>query len=301
VKIYGLISWYQESALWLAAAVTSAAKFCDHIIAVDGAYLLYPEGRARSGAEQSAIIQEVAHANGMGCTIHTPDTVWEGNEVEKRSFLFSLAETVASPNEDWYFVLDADVVLDQVPEDARDRLAATELDAAEVKMFERDDVYTDRKKAQAAMSMEWPINNFTCRCLYRAVPGLTVKGNHYTYVTPDGRKLWSNDGDQVEALNLTDLRCEHRTNFRELVRRNTQRDYYKRRDAARIETDECNRCGEQGNRVLPFDWEEEGDALSARNITVCDACYPDALQRSRDQILALGRDPDGLNYQGPTE
>lgn len=301
MKVYGLLSWYQESALWLAAAVTSAAKLCDHIIAVDGAYLLYPDGTPRSGAEQSAVIQEVAHANGMGCTIHTPNTVWEGNEVEKRAFLFSLAETVATPNEDWYFVLDADVVLEDVPEDTRDRLAATELDAAEVKMYERDDVYTDPKKAKAAMSMEWPVNNFRCRCIYRAIPGLTVRGNHYTYVTPDDRKLWSNDGKQVEALDLTDLRCEHRTNFRELVRRNTQRDYYKRRDSARIETDHCHFCDSIANRNMPMDWEEEGDALAARNVSVCDECWPKAKQQSEDQVRALGRDPSGLSYQGPIE
>lgn len=301
MKIYGLLSWYQESALWLAAAITSAAKLCDHIVAVDGAYFLYPEGRPRSGAEQGAIIQEVAHANGVGCTLFTPDQVWEGNEVEKRSFMFSLAETIATPHEDWYFILDADVVLDHVPEDTRDRLEATELDAAEVKMFERDDVYTQPDKAKAAMSMEWPINNFTCRCIYRAIPGLTVEGNHYTYVTPDGRKLWSNDGEQEPALDLTDLRCEHRTNFRELTRRNTQRDYYKRRDNAGIETASCHRCGAEANNVLPFDWEEDGDALIASNITVCDNCYPDARAESEAQVRGLGRDPSGLQYQGPTQ
>src|SRR6266498_603798 len=64
VRIYGLLSWYDERQDWLAAAVTSAAKLCDGIIAVDGAYALFPDSlrHPTSGAEQAATILETALA-----------------------------------------------------------------------------------------------------------------------------------------------------------------------------------------------------------------------------------------------
>jgi hypothetical protein len=303
VKVFGLISWYQESGVWLAAAVASAAKVCDHIVAVDGRYALYPNGRAYSSGEQSAIIQEVATSNGMDCTVHTPTSPWENNEIEKRAFMFRLAESLSTSTKDWYFIIDADVVVDQVPEDFRDRLDATDFHCAEVKMWEPDDVYTTPAKAKAAQSMDWPTNEFRCRCIYRALPGLTVTRNHYTYVLPDGRALWSNDGKQADALDLTDLRCEHRTNFRELSRRNTQRDYYQRRDAAGVEMDPCRFCKQPGVHLIPFDWQEDkaSDALIAPNISVCDQCLAHAKAESDAQIIALGRDPSGVEYQGPSQ
>jgi hypothetical protein len=300
MRVVALMSWYQESPVWLAASVAAAAKACDHVVAVDGAYFLFPGGRPRSGSEQAAVIQEVAHAHGMGSTVHTPDTTWEGNEVEKRAAMFRLAETVTD-EDDWYFVIDADVVVDAVPDDFRSRLSDTDCDTAEVGFWERDDVFADPAKAAAARSMDWPTSEFPVRALYRAVRGLTVVDNHYTYVTPDGRTMWGNRPHELEpALDMTDLRCEHRTNFRDLSRRNMARDYYKRRDALGIESDTCGFCGRRGSHVIPYDWQPDGDALSATSVAVCDDCLPDAKRRSDDQVRALGRDPAGLEYEGPT-
>jgi hypothetical protein len=44
-KIWGLLSWYDESPSWLAEAVASFAPMLDGLIAVDGAYALYPDAR----------------------------------------------------------------------------------------------------------------------------------------------------------------------------------------------------------------------------------------------------------------
>lgn len=301
MKVYGLMSWYQESAIWLASAVAAASKICDHIIAVDGAYFLYPDGRPRSGPEQSAIIQDVASAHGMGCTIHTPDSVWMENEIEKRNFLFSLANLVSERGKDWYFILDADMVIDNVPEDWRDQLKATDKDVAEITMSERDEVFSTEAKANAARSMDWPTNTYPFRAFYRAQP-ITVKFNHYTYLTEDDRILWGNNvANMEEAHDLTLLTVDHRTNYREVSRRKAAKSYYKRRDELGLEHDRCGwqDCGSWGTKVLPFNWEVDGDALAANNITVCDEHYDQAKQASDDQVRALGRDPEGLALRGP--
>jgi hypothetical protein len=46
MSVVGLISWWDESPTWLAASITSLGRFCDHVVALDGRYALYPD-RAR--------------------------------------------------------------------------------------------------------------------------------------------------------------------------------------------------------------------------------------------------------------
>lgn len=300
-RVIGLLSWYSESAVWLAATVASAAKVCDHLVAVDGAYLLYPDGRNRSSAEQAAVITDVATAQGMGVTVHTPAEKWEGNEVEKRSFMFRLAEAVAQPG-DWYLVLDGDEVILDVPSDFKHRLAATDCDAGEVTFWEHQDPQQDPKLAEAARQFEWSGHHrYPIRTLFRAIPGLKVETNHYTYVTPDGRLLWGNETNQqqVEALDCRDLLIEHRTHLRDLARRNAARLYYKTRDAAGIEAGACSTCGdEKANRFITVDWQLEEQGLTARTVPVCEGCFPVAKEASDTALRSLGFDPDGLNYQG---
>jgi hypothetical protein len=300
-RIIGLLSWYQESPVWLAATVASAAKVCDHLVAVDGAYFLYPDGRNRSGSEQAAIITDTATACGMGATVHTPQSTWEGNEVEKRSFMFRLAETVAQPD-DWYFVLDGDEVILDIPDDFKARLAATDLDVGEVTFWEHQDPQQDPKLAKAARQFEWSGHHrYPIRILFRAIPGLKVEGNHYTYITPDGRLLWGNqvESQQEPALDCRDLLIEHRTHLRDLARRADAQRYYKTRDATGIEVGACVNCeGGKATKFITADWELEDQGLTARTIPVCDDCFPAAKDASDQALRDLGFDPAGLEYQG---
>jgi hypothetical protein len=196
------------------------APVIDHLIAVDGAYALYPDGRPRSGVEQEEAIKETCLATGTGLTLHVPQTIWYGNEVEKRSFMFALAETVAGPD-DWYWVMDGDQIAPispgytpaargHRPERRRDEV----LGAAQP----RREVGQSRDAIRLGTQ-----NEFNVRNIFRAIPGLHCEGNHYTYVTGDGRKLWGNttyEGHDVEeCLDLTDLRIEHRTQVRDQARR----------------------------------------------------------------------------------
>lgn len=217
MRIIGLLSWYEEPASWLAECVASAAKLCDHLIAVDGPYAMFPGATRKpaSGSEQAETILHTAAGAGIGCTIQAPGRPWWGGEVEKRDAMFRLGMTFAEPGRDWFLRIDADEVLTQVPPDTRTLLAATARDVAEVTMWERDDI-----------DSQFPI-----RVLFRALPGIGVQQAHYVVTAPSEggtRVLCGNDvkhrAEPAEAL--WDVRLEHRTRQRSALRRALKDDYY---------------------------------------------------------------------------
>ncbi|WP_432169060.1 hypothetical protein [Streptomyces sp. 1222.5] len=221
MRIIGLLSWYEEPASWLAECVAGMARLCDHVVAVDGAYALFPGATRKpaSGAEQADTIARTAAGAGIGCTIHVPRTPWWGGEVEKRSFMFDLAMTLAEPGVDWLVRIDADEVVTAAPPDARELLAATEHDVAEVTMWERN--------ADDGQDSQFPI-----RVGFRALPGLRIQQAHYVVTVPgEGggtRVLVGNETvhRQELALPLWDVRLEHRTRQRPPMRRAAKHEYY---------------------------------------------------------------------------
>jgi hypothetical protein len=303
MKLYGLISWYDEAPSWLSACVASLAKVgCDHIVALDGAYAFYPEGKPRSGPEQAEAIYRTAEGAGMGCTIHAPSEVWLGNEVEKRSKLFEIAEVISEPNVDWWFVMDADqVVIDPDPSTLKPRLEATDLDVAETMFEERMDPYATKLKAETARKTHWNrTTQFTVRNLFRALPQLRLATNHFTYRTADGRRLWGNavmgEAALEPALLLHDVRIEHRTWFRDLARHESQYTYYRRREELGIEKGECHFCHLRADKMVPFDFErtehEGKPAFAAGWVEVCEDCEPELDKRNRARLSYLGYDEE---------
>ena len=226
MRVIGLLSWYEEPCSWLAETVASAAKLCDHLIAVDGPYAAFPFAHTKpaSGTDQAEIILHTAAGADMGCTIHTSRRPWQGNEVEKRSFMFDLAMPFTTPD-DWLLVIDADEVLSDVPENARELLAKTAADVAEVHLWERDDqdtIYVQRR-------------------LFRALRGIAYRDCHYVVTAPsgDGVKVLSGDQHvhQLEpAEQMFGVRLEHRSSQRSALRNGLKNQYYaKLPDLERIE------------------------------------------------------------------
>jgi len=221
VKVIGLLSWYEEPAPWLAECVAGLARVCDHLVAVDGPYALFPGATRKpaSGSEQADTIARTAAGAGIGCTIHSPREPWWGNEVAKRDYMFRLAMTMAQPGVDWLLRVDADEVFTSVPVDTKKMLAETDLDVAEVTMWERG--VDDGQDSQ-----------FPIRVAFRALPGIRVQQAHYVVTVPgqDGgtRVLVGNDTvHQAElALPLWDVRLEHRTRQRAAMRRAAKDRYY---------------------------------------------------------------------------
>ncbi|MFE6362970.1 hypothetical protein ACFVP3_23600 [Streptomyces sp. NPDC057806] len=215
MKVIGLLSWYEEPVSWLAECVASAAKLCDHIIAVDGPYALFPGSirRPASGGEQADTIARTAAGAGIGCTIHVPRKPWWGGEVEKRDSMFRLAAPMTTAA-DWLLRIDADEVLTDVPLDTRELLADSRLDVAEVTIWDRDE------------GSQYPF-----RCLFRALPGLAIEQAHYVVTAPGehGRRVLVGNStvhSPEPAQALWDVRLEHRTRQRPHARQQLKSEYY---------------------------------------------------------------------------
>ena len=236
MRLIGLLSLYAERPSWLAASVASyRVAGIDHLVALDGAYALFPGGAARSPGVEADALMEICNAHDVGLTLVRPATTWAGNEVEKRTSLFRHADALAVPNEDWYLNIDADELVTRALDGWRDALADTPLDCAELLLWEREDRDSEPcAQVDRALRVD-PLSHAPIRKLFRAIPGIRCVGNHYTWVTPDGRQLWGNRV-KVPGLDLTEqLHVEHRTQYRGLLRRDASHEYYRLRDAAGIE------------------------------------------------------------------
>ena len=245
MRIIGLCSFWDESPTWLAAHPAACAKLVDHMIYVDGAYFLYDKDGASSGVEAHDAIARGCHAAGIGHTLYVPETCWMGNEVEKRAFMFRLAESM-STEEDFYCVIDADTFLtggDTVR--ARRELQSGEYDAYNVQLVERWDWNSGPDGAlilpgEAAGAPSSSSSSLTC--VFRAIRGLTVKGAHYLFGYEDPQAKWGfqalwgpcTEYDVAPAGDLQ-LEFEHWSKFRPKDRREAAENYYRVRDDAKVE------------------------------------------------------------------
>jgi hypothetical protein len=244
-KLVALLAWFDENPGWLADMVSSVAGAgVSHLVAIDGAYELFPKAKRRSPQEQHEALREAAKDSEIGLTRIAPPVPWK-SEVAKRNFMFRKAERLTT-EQDWYWVLDGDHVVTQAPGDFLGELSRTREDAAEAIVSEPhpDQPTTDR-----------PL-----RMLFRAIRGLRVSVNHYTYVTPDGRKLWGN-GELEDARTFEDLHVLHRTFLRETDRHKKAYDYYRDRDKRLVEAGFCERCDRPAVGKAYGNWEPHPDGL----------------------------------------
>lgn len=234
MRIHALLSWYSESPSWLAETVASLAGVADRIVAIDGAYALYPDSTERpaSGIEQAETILRAAGGARIACTLHRPTEPFYGNEVEKRSLLFTLAEQDAS-EEDWYFVIDGDEVVTYAAPDLKATLDCLGEDVAEVGLTWTDDRQATGLGRRAEQTNEIRDGFTPVRRLYRALPGLHVEGAHNVYMTFGGAYLnGRSDLHRLEpsAMLTRDLRMEHRHAFRGIARQQDYAQYLRLRD-----------------------------------------------------------------------
>ena len=278
MNVIALMSWYREDPAWLYRAVTSLKHIPDirHLVALDGAYALFPDAEPRSTLDEVEAIHQATRSLGIGLTLHQPAQPWAGQECEKRTSLFRYGDQVARPG-DWFLILDADEEITRVPDDFTSRLTAlSTLDVAEV-TFEEPGPFGAKR---------YPIP-----ILFRAIPGITVQGNHYTYVTPDGRKLWGNAvSDRLEPrVDLTSLIVRHYAGMRGQQRRDQAKTYYSLRDEQGIERGQCLHCNQRATRTLPGRWTRlaSGDCV-ADWVEVCDQCAPGRIANGIKQLRWLG-------------
>lgn len=231
MRVIALLSWFDESPAWLAACVASASRIADHVVAVDGAYALYPRGRASSGTQQSDAVRLAAEATGIGCTIHVPRTVWAGNEVEKRDAMFTLGQVAVDAGRDWFLVLDADEVVTECDRaSVCDQLASTDLNVASIAW----ETYNDHSsRGDHLTGVDHRTSHMARRLFRSAATPIRVAGQHWRYVR-DGEVLWGRGA--APAVDLDGIRVEHRSHLRPPVRRESAKAYYATRDALRVES-----------------------------------------------------------------
>ncbi len=221
MRVVGLLSWFDEPPAQLAATVASAAGCCDHLVALDGPYKLYPHASMRpmSPSVQAMTIICAARACGLGLTVEHRAVPWAGGEVEKRSHLFRLGLAVAEPMVDWFFVIDGDERLDTVPADLHQRLERSGRHVATVTLRDRDA----------------NVQNRAHRALFRAVPDLEVVGAHYINICElDGEQVVLRGLERLHQLapaeDLSEVVVEHDQQSRPAARAAAGRSYYQRRD-----------------------------------------------------------------------
>jgi hypothetical protein len=180
MRIIGLLNWYDEPTDWLSECVTSAARVVDHLIALDGAYRLFPHDDPISPPDQADAIREAATAAEVGCSVVVPSEAW-ADEIAKRAYLFELGLGLATP-EDWFMVLDADVVITEA-HGVHTSLRVTPFDAASSLLIE-------------------PRTTMRLRNFFRALPGLTVKDHHAHYVVGDRVLFNGHYGPQEQAAEV---------------------------------------------------------------------------------------------------
>src|SRR6266480_813980 len=88
MRIFALLSWYDEHPDHLRRAVASLKGFADVLVAVDGAYATFPDAGPLSPASNWQAITEACVDAGLGFSPHHPYLpAWEG-EVAKRAAMF---------------------------------------------------------------------------------------------------------------------------------------------------------------------------------------------------------------------
>lgn len=236
VRLIGVLVWYDESPHWLATSVAGAARVCDAIVAVDGAFALYPGGRPRSHPQQVEAITQTAEAMGVGCLVYQPQEVWWGNEVEKRSKSLALAGALAEEG-DWLLAFDADYHLLRCnPDSLRHDLAETDLLVASYQLLEGADYLAtpelERVAAELPIETDWMTRTPD---IFRWSPQLRYVGNHYTVT--DGERILRGAADvnAEPCLHLDSLAFYHRTSDRARTRRDAAKTYYENRDAYQVE------------------------------------------------------------------
>ena len=240
MNLVGLLIYYDESPSWLATCVSGFARVCDTIVAVDGAYALYPGARPRSHPDQAYAIQDACETMGSGCVIHRPKDVWWGNEIEKRQHTIRLASAL---NPDWLLVFDADylVILCEDPAFARNIIASTDKHVCTYTLLDGKDVMDDDYLAnyaqERAIDHEWTIRD---RGIFRYTDDLRYGPTHYCLRgTFDGEDHWLRGPDlSPVGMHLASppehlgrsLVALHRNQKRSKMRTQAAEHYYKLRD-----------------------------------------------------------------------
>lgn len=278
MRLTALCSWFDEDPRWLRDMVESLPRLgVDHLCALDGAYAQWPGDTFLSSRLEHSALRVACGNVGIGLTVQAPEGPW-ATEMEKRTELFRMGDRTRA---DWFLVIDADSVVLHTSRDAKAMLSEVEADVAVSRFVE---------PRPSGSHKEFELRNF-----FRAIPGIEVVTNHYTYRTPDGRFLWGRH--PLEPATEVGALFEHRSYLRPTQRFQTSRVYYKLRDESAIECGVCEFCGAPALNELPTDWRLKGVEggqvqLTSSWVSVC-RTHEKQVRRTNERTLKerYGLDP----------
>ncbi len=227
MRLIALLAFYDEPTTFLEAYVDGlAVAGVAELVALDGAYLLYPDAKPWSRVEQRQALTDACRHAGIKLRLHVPPGVWRSGEVAKRTELMRLADTYAKPG-DWLLILDADEHILTAPADLVTALNAQPHDVATLELCRQQSA--DGPSDQDMTTRE--------RRLMRAGLEITVVSNHATYITATQKVLWSAGREdlQAPAHTIAGLHVVHMTRHRPQARHAARGAYYSARYLANIE------------------------------------------------------------------
>lgn len=235
--IVGALVWFNESPTWLVRTISSLAKVCDHVVAVDGRYALFQHDMDWSPAPEAEAVLAAAEGVALPLTLHIPRAPFEGNEVEKRNLLLRLALVHTESENDWIFVCDADEYV--IHADTRSLLDAGPV--ATCLLEEYFDPFT-QLGPDGGVAKSLPLPNTwrtPVRRFYRALPGLQYVGTHYHVGGWSlGEWVWLDGPGKCEAFELREnVILRHENPRRAELRRQQAATYYSTRDELAIESE----------------------------------------------------------------
>jgi hypothetical protein len=227
MKLIGLLSFFDQDEDYIEGDLSDLHKLgATSVVAVDGAYAMYPDGPVRSGKKLIEKMRKKAASLDMSLLLYQPNTVWMGNEVEKRQVMIDLAWTIAEDG-DWFVVWDCDyklVDIDEGPE-------GSWLPIASLPSTKEDFAYISF--TESSQDNAWhPMQMFI-----KAQP-VMMDGNHHTYKLADGRRsqiLRRDVPNMAEARDMSQVKIRHRVHERDPSRRAGQTAYYEERDRLGLE------------------------------------------------------------------
>jgi hypothetical protein len=245
VKIVGVCIAHDESPTMLGPAVAGFARFCDAIVYCEGAYAFYPRARARSNPDESHTVIGVCEAMGVELIVHRPSDVYWGNEVEKRNRSLRIASGL---DPDWIVIFDADYhIIRCNPERIREELEATDLHCGTYLLMDGMDTLAKADSFVKSVQTNDIAHEWVTRTkdIYRWTPDLRYGPAHFTVRgTYDGENHWVRGpeivmGQEEKASPPIDLMgnllVQHRREYRSKIRKDAATEYYKTREATRIE------------------------------------------------------------------
>lgn len=265
-KVVALLSFWDEPDEWLTNLCHSLKGVASHLVALDGRYSRFPSEHNESPSSNYQALRTACSETGIELAL-VSGGVYEGDEVEKRSHLFQLGETVTT-EDDWYLVIDGDTYIESAPEELR-----LEGDCADVLLKRGDQVQCE-----------------DFRAFFRAIRGLRCDGNHYTYRAGD-KLLWADphNAKDLSPSMTSGVVFQHLEGQRSEERRYQAGVYYNQRHLDQTEYGTCQLCDNaQAVLKVPDNWYWRGEQLCAKWYESCEPCAQRTAGGVTGKLLGLG-------------